>query len=152
MKNRPLARDVAQFIVRLLLGGTLIWTGLIKINRPYDFLGVVYSYQLVGPRFGFIVAMLLPWLELVVGITLLAGLLINGSLLLASAMGLLFIYVEASALHRSLPISCGCFSISPGSGIINYATLTWAGIFFILAVVGIFCGGSAGNDRGFVQR
>jgi uncharacterized membrane protein YphA (DoxX/SURF4 family) len=130
-------RDVTVFIVKLILGGALLWAGLVKINRPYDFLGIVYSYQLVGPRAGIVVAVLLPWLEFVLGVTLLAGFLTTASLYLAVGLGLLFVYVEASALHRTLAISCGCFSLGQGGGTVNYATLTRAVVFFVLAVVGI---------------
>jgi hypothetical protein len=130
---------MALFVTRLVLGGMLLWSAAAKINRPYDFLGVVFSYQLVGPKLVFIVATFLPWLELVLGITLLAGILPSGSLILAVGLGLVFTYVEASALHRMLPISCGCFSMSHGSGTVNYATLSRAVFFLLFAIIGIAC-------------
>ncbi len=84
--------------------------------RPYEFLGSVYGYELVGPKMGVLVAMVLPWVEL------LAGVFVGGALLASVGMGVLFTFVLGSALYRHLDISCGCFS-NPGAGKISYLTL-----------------------------
>ena len=51
-------------IVTILIGCLLIYGSIPKIRQPYDFLSSVYSYELVGPKFGKLVAMMLPWLDL----------------------------------------------------------------------------------------
>jgi uncharacterized membrane protein YphA (DoxX/SURF4 family) len=79
--------------LRIALGATFVFSSVGKLNRPGDFLAAVYDYQMVGPRLGVAVATVLPWLELIVGICLLAGILIDGALILALAMGCLFVAV-----------------------------------------------------------
>jgi len=103
------------------LGVLFLYSSLPKIRQPYDFLSAVYDYELVGPKLGLLVAMTLPWAELFVGIALVGGVFVGGALLASAAMGAMFSFVLASALYRSLDISCGCFSSSTDK--ISYATL-----------------------------
>ncbi|MHC4744521.1 MAG: MauE/DoxX family redox-associated membrane protein [Planctomycetota bacterium] len=110
------------FVVRVGLGCLFLWSSLPKIRQPYDFLSDVYNYELVGPKLGLMVAMVLPWLELLVGICLIGGIFVGGALLLSVAMAGVFTFAVASALYRGLDISCGCFSTS-SDGTISYATL-----------------------------
>ncbi|MHC4739886.1 MAG: MauE/DoxX family redox-associated membrane protein [Planctomycetota bacterium] len=63
------------------------------MRQPYDFLSSVYSYELVGPRLGMFVVMILPGLELLVGICLVGGIFIGGALLTSAAMAAMFTFV-----------------------------------------------------------
>lgn len=65
-------------VVRLGMGAMFIASSLPKICQPYDFLSSVYHYELVGPQLGLLVAMTLPWLELLVGICLVGGIWTGG--------------------------------------------------------------------------
>jgi len=109
-------------VVRLGLGCLFLWSSLPKIRQPYDFLSSVYNYELIGPKLGVLVAMTLPWAELLVGVCLVGGIFVSGALLVSIGMATMFAFVLASALYRGLEISCGCFSAS-GAGIISYSTL-----------------------------
>jgi hypothetical protein len=71
---------------------------------------------------GVLVAMVLPWVELLTGVCLVGGVFVGGALLISMGMGAMFTFVLASALWRHLDISCGCFS-SSAAGKISYATL-----------------------------
>jgi uncharacterized membrane protein YphA (DoxX/SURF4 family) len=110
--SRPTAKRLIlalPFVIRLGLGCMLIYSSLPKIRQPYDFLSSVYQYELVGPKLGLLVAMTLPWLELLAGICLVGGIFVGGALLAAVAMALMFTYVVSSALYHDLEITCGCF-------------------------------------------
>jgi len=122
-----------SFVVRLGLGCLFIWSSLPKIRQPYDFLSSVYEYELVGPKLGMLVAMTLPWLELLVCVSLVVGIFVGGALLASIAMAAMFTFVLASTLYRGLQISCGCFGASDTS-IINYFTLIRACIILLLAI------------------
>jgi hypothetical protein len=117
-------------VVRLGLGFMFIASSVPKIRQPFVFLGSVYGYELVGPKLGVLVAMVLPWLELFTGVCLVGGVFVGGALLASTGMGVLFTCVLASALWRHLDISCGCFSTSL-AGKISYATLIRAGVITI---------------------
>jgi hypothetical protein len=93
----------------------------------------VYSYELVGPRLGLLVAMMLPWMELLVGVCLVGGIFLSGVLLASAAMAALFAFVLAFALYQGLDISCGCFSAS-GSDKISYLTLLRAVVILLFSM------------------
>jgi uncharacterized membrane protein YphA (DoxX/SURF4 family) len=120
-------------VVRLGLGFMFIMSSLPKIRQPYVFLGSVYGYEMVGPKLGVLVAMVLPWVELFAGICLVGGIFVGGALLASMGMGAMFTFVLASALWRHLDISCGCFS-SSAAGKISYATLIRAIVITVLSV------------------
>jgi len=130
--NRQTLLSVFVAIARILLGCVFIYSSLPKVYHPYTFLGPVYAYQLVGPKMGVLVAMVLPWLELLVGICLVGGVFVGGALLVSTSMGLLFAAVLASALHHHLGISCGCFG-SSSTDKINHLTLIRALILTLLS-------------------
>ena len=121
LSTKETALSGFALIVRLALGAMFIASSLPKIRLPYAFLSDVYSYELVGPKLGVLVAMTLPWFELFVGICLVGGIFVGGALLASIAMGAMFTVVLASALYRRLDISCGCFSSAGGK--ISYLTL-----------------------------
>jgi uncharacterized membrane protein YphA (DoxX/SURF4 family) len=120
-------------VVRLVLGCMFLYSSLPKIRQPYDFLSSVYNYELVGPKLGVLVAMVLPWAELLVGICLIGGIFVSGALLVSIAMGAMFSFAIASALYRALNISCGCFSTS-NTEQIGYLTLIRACMIVLLSI------------------
>ena len=124
--------SVLTVTVRLGLGCLFLWSSLAKIQLPYDFLGDVYAYRLVGPVSGMFVAMVLPWVELLVGACLLGGVFVGGALLASLGMGILFTFVLGSALWRHLDISCGCFGSTAGATI-SYLTLIRAIVITVLS-------------------
>ncbi len=120
-------------VVRIGLGCMFLWSSLPKIRQPYDFLSDVYNYELVGPKLGLLVAMTLPWMELLVGICLIGGVFVGGALLASAGMGAMFTFVIASALYRGLEISCGCFSTSSADQV-SYLTLVRAAIILVTSL------------------
>ncbi len=113
---------VLALMIRLALGCLFVWSSLPKIFLPHAFLGDVYAYRLVGPTVGMLVAMILPWLELLAGICLLGGLCVSGALLMCMGMALMFLGAVSWALHQGLDISCGCFG-SSASVPVGYGTV-----------------------------
>jgi len=66
-------------------------------------------------------------------------------------MGTMFTYVIASAMHRGLDISCGCFGVS-GTDTISYFTLIRAVAILVCGVFAYSClifvrAGEQGYDR-----
>ncbi len=125
-------------IVRTGIGCALIWSSLPKIRHPYDFLGRVYEYELVGANFGVFIAMTLPWLELLIAWCLISGLFVGGALLGSSILLAVFTAVQASVLWRGLSIACVCLSAS-GENLVNYRTLIQTGLLSTAAVLGLVC-------------
>lgn len=113
----------------------LLLSSLPKIRQPYDFLGNVYGYELVGAKLGMLVAIALPWLELVLGLCLISGLFLSGALLGCIILMGTFVFVQSFALHRGLAISCGCFQTG-GTDMIGYGTLIRTVLLLMAAVLG----------------
>jgi hypothetical protein len=79
-----------------------------------------------------LVAMTLPWAELLVGICLLGSIFIGGALLFSMTMGVMFTFVLSWAIYHGLDISCGCFGA--GSHQIGYTTLIRAILITIFSL------------------
>ncbi len=121
-------------IVRLGLGCMFLWSSLPKIRQPYDFLSSVYNYEIAGPSLGMLVAITLPWVELLVGVCLVGGIFVGGALLVSIGMAAMFTFTLAFALYHGLEISCGCFSTSNIENI-SYATLIRACVILLLSAL-----------------
>lgn len=118
--------------LQLLLGLLYLWSSAPKIRQPYDFLGSVYNYELVGPKLGILAAITIPWLELLIGICLIGGIFVGGALLISTGLGVMFTYVLSSALYRGLEITCGCFG---SAEIIGYPTLIRALAVLLVSIL-----------------
>lgn len=121
-------------VVAWLLGVAFIFSSIPHLANPYFFLGSVYSYRLVGPGIAQLVAMLLPWLQLVVGMCLITNLLRGATHAIALPMLLIFVIVQTSAKLRGLDISCGCFGPRHETEV-GYFTLTFVYALLLLALV-----------------
>jgi uncharacterized membrane protein YphA (DoxX/SURF4 family) len=136
--NKQWVFEAFMYITRVCIGCMFIYSSLPKIRQPYDFLSSLYSYELAGPKLGMLIAMTLPWLELLVGICLVGGIFIGGSLLVSMAMAAMFTYVLGSALLNDLDITCGCFGAG-ATDIVNYSTLIRAIIMLIASFLAYIC-------------
>lgn len=68
-------------ILRVTLGVLLIYSGMIKVVRPYEFLHAVFQYQLFGATGATLFAAGLPFLELTIGLALVCGVCALGATL-----------------------------------------------------------------------
>jgi hypothetical protein len=142
-------------LARIALGGVFIWSALYKIKWPYMFLGSVYDYEIVGPRCGILIAMVLPWTELFVGVCLLGNVLTRGAIVMAGGMMGLFVFLHAYVISKGLGISCGCFSgsaVEPVgylSLITNCLLLALCLVYFVFSVDRDFPGAF---KRDFLRR
>lgn len=99
------------FISRLVLGSVFIIASIDKIVAPEAFAANVQAYRLVPFSLVNIFALAIPWVELVCGIFLIAGVFIRSSSILLSILLCVFIVAIVSALLRGLSIDCGCFGV-----------------------------------------
>ena len=99
-------------IVRWVLAGLLILAALSKIANPTEFQGSLAAYKLPLPdallRF---TAVVLPWLELLTGLLLLAGNARRAALVWAAVLFAVFALATGQAWARGLAIGCGCFNM-----------------------------------------
>ena len=110
-----MSTDTAGRVQRLLvglLGVLMLWAAISKLANPTDFLGSIYAYQLPLPK-GLLqaTAVVLPWLELLCGLLLVAGLWVETALILITGLLAVFVLATGQAWMRGLEIGCGCFSL-----------------------------------------
>jgi uncharacterized membrane protein YphA (DoxX/SURF4 family) len=94
---------------RLVTGVVWIWAGAVKLGDSYTSVQAVRAYDLLPESLVEPVGYLLPVLEVVVGVALVAGLMTRGAAVLSSLLFVAFIIGIASAWARGLEIDCGCF-------------------------------------------
>jgi uncharacterized membrane protein YphA (DoxX/SURF4 family) len=106
-----LKRINIQVILRVLIGLLLIVSGGEKLLSHYqNFLYVIESYAFLPTPIEKLAALTVPWIEFLVGISLVLGLWLNWSLKLAVGLFTCFITIVSQAIIRQLPITeCGCF-------------------------------------------
>lgn len=117
-----LGRVPVQWALGLLLGAVFIYASWDKILHPAEFARIVYHYQLIGPSRAIgpmpanLLAVTLPWIELLVGLLLASGLWRREAALVAAVMLLVFVGAVGVALARGIDIeNCGCFTVT-GAG------------------------------------
>jgi uncharacterized membrane protein YphA (DoxX/SURF4 family) len=99
-------------VVRWALAALLVLASLSKIANPIDFQASLVAYKLALPdvlvRF---TAVVLPWLELLCGLLLLAGGARRAALVWATMLFAVFVLATGQAWARGLEIGCGCFNL-----------------------------------------
>lgn len=104
IRNKPLL-----LVFRVVLGGLFIYAGAVKVGSPLDFAQDIRNYRLVGQSLSFIAAVVLPWLEILAGAFLIAGIWTRGAALVITGLLVFFIVLTLVTMARGLDIDCGCF-------------------------------------------
>ncbi len=98
------------FAARLAVGAVFVLAGVTKLINPGSFSATLLAYDVLPVGLLRPVALALPWLELVVGLYLLAGLFTRVAAWGAVAMLAVFMAAITQALLRGLSLEdCGCF-------------------------------------------
>jgi cation diffusion facilitator family transporter len=105
------------FWVRLVLGGIFIYASLDKIYHPAAFAQAIHNYQILPDYFINITAIVLPWIELVLGLLLLFGFWLPGAALLTNLLLITFFSAVVFNAARGLNVDCGCFGGSGGGDV-----------------------------------
>lgn len=93
----------------VLLSGTFLYAGVLKIANPRAFQESILDYQVVGIATAAALAWWLPWFEVLCALSLWWLRFRRAALTGITLMVVGFLVVLASALARGLAISCGCF-------------------------------------------
>lgn len=130
-----MARRFPFLLARLILGFILVYASLDKILHPDAFAKLIYNYQLLPHSAINLTAIVLPWLELILGALLLCGIWMHGAVALTTLLLALFFSAMVISAARGLDIHCGCFTTNPEGK--SELVLTMIRDFTFLAV-GVF--------------
>ncbi|MCF7796876.1 MAG: DoxX family membrane protein [Lentisphaeria bacterium] len=102
---------VIRHILRILLGGLFIYASLDSLWRPALFTRAIYNYHLLPDIFLHPAAILLPWVEMITGIMLIANIFPRTNAGIQAVLLMVFTIAVSIAVARGLDINCGCFSL-----------------------------------------
>ena len=95
-------------ITRILLGLIFIIASIDKIIDPAGFARDISNYHFVPFGLEYIIAIILPWLELFIGLGLILGIMVDGASVISGILLILFIILIFQATIRGFNIDCGC--------------------------------------------
>lgn len=101
--------DYLTMFSRLFIGGVYIYASFYKIILPVSFAKSIWQYHMVPGSLINIMALILPWLELLIGLALIFGFAYRGAAWWANILLVIFLVALASTIVRGLDIECGCF-------------------------------------------
>ncbi len=133
MKKPHNILSILTVAARLLLGGIFLFAGVPKIFSPDEFAETIFNYQILPDLLINPVAIILPWIETVTGIFLIAGIWMPGSVLLVNLMLAVFLAATVFNYSRGLDIDCGCFSVGNGERI-GPMTILRDSVFLLTAI------------------
>ena len=107
-------------IFRLILGIVFIYASYEKILDPIGFSKNINNYHVTPVFIENIVALVLPWLELIIGLFLIFGLFLEGTISITISLLVFFIILLAQAVFRGIDVHCGCFKVDASNESINF--------------------------------
>jgi len=105
-------------LARLVLGGVLLVAGYLKVIAPDKSQMAVRSYEMLPNSIANLLGLVLPFLEIAIGVLLVLGALTKVMAALGGLTMVIFIIAISQAWARGLNIDCGCFggggAVAPG--------------------------------------
>ena len=111
--GNPLVRFLTASLTirfcRVAIGVVFIAAALAKIGDAASFAAQIHNYRLLPIGAENLVAILLPWIELIAGLALVLGVQARSGAWLTAAMMVVFTAAVGQAVARNLDFECGCF-------------------------------------------
>ena len=106
------ANLVIAFPIRIFIGVIFIYASWYKLAMPRDFAISIWMYQMLPLSLVNLMAITLPAIELLTGVTIIAGLWTRASALVINAMLVMFIVAICYVVfvRGETDFGCGCFA------------------------------------------
>ena len=105
------------FIIRVIVGFVFLYASIHKIADPESFAKSIENYKVLPIFCINVVAIIIPWIELVIGLFLIFGVFIQSSSFIATFLMAFFSILVLVTIIRGIDITCGCFSSSTSTPI-----------------------------------
>jgi putative oxidoreductase len=112
MLRRFLENDTSMWISRSILAVVFLAYGGSKIHLLDTLAQSIHNYRMVPVPLENIMAITLPWIELLAAAALLRRSTLPGGATAVGGMLVVFLVAIGSAIVRGLDINCGCFTLS----------------------------------------
>jgi hypothetical protein len=125
--------DWFQLALRLIIAGVFLYAAVPKILNPQEFYLNILGYNFIQGTPAKLVAIWLPWAELIAALGIIFNVWMQANLRLIQAMLSGFIILLILTLIRGIDADCGCFGSAGGQ-------VTWWHVFgdFVLLFITTF--------------
>jgi len=96
-------------VSQIAIGVLMAWAGMAKIGDLRGFAEQLHNFRMMPVPIENLIAISLPWIELVAALALIFGVRARAGALLAGALLATFTVAVLVAMLRGLDIECGCF-------------------------------------------
>ncbi|WP_243359548.1 MauE/DoxX family redox-associated membrane protein [Fundidesulfovibrio terrae] len=120
---------------RLVFGAVFVYAGALKMGDAAGFAANIFNYQLLPAKMVYGAAIILPAVEVVCGLALMANTLARGASVVLSALMLTFIGAMGWAMARGLDVDCGCFG---GTQAVGRETLIRDAVILVVGLVAMW--------------
>ncbi|HEX9286991.1 MAG TPA: MauE/DoxX family redox-associated membrane protein [Thermoanaerobaculia bacterium] len=97
--------------IQIAVGAVFVAAAIPKILDPPAFAHMIYNYRLLPGSLINALALVMPWIELLVGLALVLGVWKREAGLVAGALLVVFLVAIGWNLARGHAIDCGCFDV-----------------------------------------
>ena len=104
-------------IFRIILGIIFIYASYDKILNPAGFSDNIHNFHITPAAVENLAALIIPWLELIVGVFLIFGVFLEGSTSITIGLLVFFIIILSQAVLRGIDVHCGCFKTEADAGV-----------------------------------
>ena len=106
-------------IFRFILGVVFIYASYHKILDPVSFSDNIHNYHITDNLIWIenLAALIIPWLELIVGVFLIFGVFLEGATSITIGLYIFFIFILSQAVFRGIDVHCGCFKTEADAGV-----------------------------------
>jgi uncharacterized membrane protein YphA (DoxX/SURF4 family) len=123
---------------RWILGLTFIYASYNKILLPADFAKIIYGYDLFPHALINLIAIILPFLELVAALALICGVYPRSAVLIVNTLLVAFIILLSINLIRGHEFNCGCFQLQNSENNVSSQTTIIRDIFYLALGLQVF--------------
>ena len=109
-------------IFRIILGVVFIYASYHKILDPASFSDNIHNFHITDNLIWTenMAALIIPWLELIVGVFLIFGVFLEGATSITIGLYIFFIVILSQAVYRGIDVHCGCFKTEADAGITDF--------------------------------
>jgi uncharacterized membrane protein YphA (DoxX/SURF4 family) len=121
-------------VLRLAIGAIFLVAGVSKVGHAAEFAAQIAGFQLLPQAVIAPMALVLPFLEILLGGYLVVGLFTRASAWVAVLLLALFDGAIASAVVRGMTVSCGCFGPNDKT-VTTWGEVARDAVFVLLALI-----------------
>jgi len=129
----PKVVGAAVLVVRVVLGAIFVVAGASKVGHAAEFAQQIAAFRLLPQPVIAPMALVLPFLEIMLGVYLIVGLFTRAAAWVAAALLLMFDGAIASAVVRGMTLNCGCFG-THDTTVTTWTEVARDAVFVLLAV------------------